>query len=182
MTSVSYYFKIAVLIHLLSKVNKEEKVINKINNWIDQILEKHSNERVSCECFSSQFKGFYPSEFLEKNYFVVVNQIPKPDFPELRQAGLGDFIDTDFVGTTYKNTYFIKKGQENNLALHFHELVHVLQWQNLGDLAFISRYMEEILKLGYKGAPLEKMAYELEDHFTKKNAPFSILNYVQQKI
>jgi len=157
-------------------------VLDKINDWIDQTLDDHSNERVSCECFSSQFKGFYPYEFLEKSYFVVVNQVPKPDFPELRQAGLGSFIDTDFGGITYKNIYFIKKGQENNLALHFHELVHVLQWQNLGALEFINRYMEEILKFGYEGAPLEKMAYALEDHFTKRTAPFSIPNYVLQQI
>ncbi len=109
-------------------------MLDKINNWIDQTLDDNSNERVSCECFS-QFKGFYTSEFLEKSYFVVVNQLPKPDFQELRQAGLGGFIDTDFGGITYKNTYFIKKRQENNLALHFHELVHVLQWKKLGALA-----------------------------------------------
>jgi hypothetical protein len=161
---------------------KGKKVLDKINGWIDQTLEDYSNERVSCECFSFQFKGFYSSEFLEKSYFIVVNQIPMPDFPELRQAGFGSFIDTDFCGITYKNTYFIKKGQENNLALHFHELVHVLQWQNLGVLVFINRYMEEILKFGYEDAPLEKMAYKLEEHFTKRNASFSISNYVQQKI
>lgn len=157
-------------------------MLDKINDWIDKTLDDNLNERVSCKCFSSQFKGFYLPEFLEKSYFVVVNKVPKPNFPELRQARLGGFIDTDFDGITYKNTCFIKKGQENNLALHFHELVHVLQWKNLGALAFINRYIEELLKFGYEGAPLEKMAYALEDHFTKKNTPFSVSNYVQEKI
>lgn len=157
-------------------------MLDKINDWIDQTLDDHSNEKVSCECFSSQFKGFYPSEFLEKSYFVVVNQVPMPDFPELRQAGLGDFIDADVYGITYKNIYFIKKGQENDLAIHFHELVHVLQWQILGAAKFIDRYMEEILIFGYENAPLENMANALEECFTKKTAPFNIPNYVLQKI
>lgn len=157
-------------------------MLDKINDWIDQTLEIHANDRISCKCLSSQFKGFYSTEFLEKSYFVVVNQIPKPDFIALRQSGLGDFIDMDASGTTYKNTYFIKQGQEDNLDIHFHELVHVLQWENLGSMGFISRYMEEILKFGYEGAPLEKMAYALENHFTKRREPFSISNYVQQKI
>ena len=102
-------------------------MIDKIEQWIDQTLINYSNKIVSCECLSPYFVGFYSSEFLSRSYFVIVEEIPKPDFPEIRQAGLGDFIDRDFEGITYKNTYFIKKGNETSLTLHFHELVHVLQ-------------------------------------------------------
>ena len=38
------------------------------------------------------------------SYFVVVDNIPKPNFPELREAGLDDFIDLEVNGITYKNT------------------------------------------------------------------------------
>lgn len=154
----------------------------KINDWIDQTLKNHSNQIASCECFSSQFDGFYPTEFLSNSYFVAVDRLPKPDFPELRQAGFGSFIDMDLEGITYKNTYFIKKGYESDIALHFHELVHVLQWQNLGALPFIQRYMEEVLRLGYRDAPLEKMAYDLQDHFSMRREPLSIPDYVKNKI
>jgi len=30
--------------------------------------------------------------------------LPKADFPELRQAGFGSFIDMDLEGITYKNS------------------------------------------------------------------------------
>lgn len=160
----------------------ENYVLNKINDWIDQTLKSYSNQKISCECFSSQFDGFYPTEFLSNSYYVAVDRLPKPDFPELRQAGFGGFIDMDLEGITYKNTYFIKKGYESNTALHFHELVHVLQWQYLGELPFIQRYMEEILRFDYRNAPLEKMAYDLQDHFSMRREPLSIPNYVQNKI
>jgi len=159
-----------------------KRMIDKINIWIDHTLKNHAGQAVSCESFSSQFKGFYSPEFLSKSYYVVVDKLPKPDFPELRAAGFGDFIDMDAVGITYKNTFFIKKGFEGNVDLHFHELVHVLQWQNLGALLFIERYMREISYFGYRNAPLEKMAYGLQEHFSVKKSKLDILSYVKNHI
>ncbi|MGZ5056335.1 MAG: hypothetical protein ACXWAT_15530 [Methylobacter sp.] len=157
-------------------------MLHKINSWIDQALNHYSEQIVSCERFCPQFNGFYPSEFLANSYFVIIDQLPKPDFPELRQAGFGGFIDMELEGITYKNTYFIKKGYESDVALHFHELVHVLQWQNLGALPFIQRYMEEILRFGYRNAPLEEMAYDLQSHFSMKRQPLNVPDYVQNNI
>lgn len=163
-------------------IPREKEVLDKIDAWIDQTLANHSHDMISCARFADSFKGFYPLTLLQKSFYVVVTQLPKPDFPELRQAGFGHLIDTDFNGITYKNTYFVKTGKENNLELHFHELVHVLQWQHLGAEAFIARYMDEILRYGYEDAPLEKMAFAFEDHFTKGGAPFDIPCHVQAKI
>lgn len=157
-------------------------MIEKLEQWIDQTLQDYSNEKKSCECFLTDFKGFYPAEFLSTSSFVVLDQIPKPDFPELRQAGFGDFIDMEAVGITYKNTYFVKKGDEKRLDLHFHELVHVLQWQFLGVQGFMSRYMDEITQYGYDKAPLEIMAYYLDGHFSSKGHIFSIPDYVKNNL
>jgi len=157
-------------------------MIKKIEQWIDQTLVDYSSEEKSCECFLSHFNGFYPPEFLSKSSFVVVEKIPKPNFSELRSEGLGDFIDMDVDAITYKNTYFIKKGNEDRIQLHFHELVHVLQWQYLGAEGFISRYIDEILRYGYDKAPLEIMAYTLDDLFSKKCKSFDMPSFVEQKI
>ena len=157
-------------------------MIDKINDWIDQTLKDYSSQRVSSEQFSSQFHGFYPAEFLSNSYFVVVDKLPRPDFPELRQAGFGNIIDMDAAGVTYKNTYFIKKVYENEITLHFHELVHVIQWEHLGAVGFIQRYMKEITRFGYRNAPLEKMAYGLQNHFSKGRQPINIPDYVNYKI
>lgn len=157
-------------------------MLEQIEQWIDATLESYSADKVSCEMLLPAFKGFYPEDFLKSSSYVVVDEVPKPNFPELRQEGLGGFIEMDHDGITYKNTYFIKKCYEINLALHFHELVHVLQWQLLGVPGFINRYIQEIKEYGYKNAPLEKMAYALDSHFSAKGDVLNVPAYVQQKI
>ena len=132
--------------------------------------------------FLTPFAGYYPKNFLSRSYYVVGDELPRIDLPELRKAGLGEFIDMDFIGITYKDTYFIKKGYENDLALHFHELVHVVQWQHLGTKTFIARYIDELKANGYAASPLEEMARTLENHFTIGERVLGIPEYVKENI
>ena len=37
----------------------------------------------------------------------------------------------NFDGITYLNTFFIKRDELRNEAVHFHELIHVIQWRFL---------------------------------------------------
>ena len=157
-------------------------MLNKIEQWVDQSNLDHENQRTSCKCFVDEFGGFYPVSFLENAYFVVVESIPKPDFPGLREIGLGGFIDMNVDGITYKNTYYILPHVEQNIRLHFHELVHVAQWRTLGAINFIQRYIEEIQNYGYAGAPLEKMAYGLDTYFYNGGESIDIPSYVSKKI
>ena len=157
-------------------------MLQKINEWIDQTIAAFSNQKQSCAKFTSEFSGFFSNEFLSNCYFVIVNEIPKPNFPELYQAGLGDFINMKMAGITYKNTYFIRSSSANDRSIHFHELVHVLQWEILGAEGFIQRYITEIQNYGYTSAPIEIMAYALQNHFVNNHTPINILEYVQQKL
>lgn len=156
--------------------------MERIEQWIDQLNIKYSEQRISCLKFSKEFKGFYRKSFLKEAYFVVVDDIPKPDFPELRQLGLGDFLDLSVDGITYKNTYYIKTSLANHLRLHFHELVHVAQWKHLGAINFIQRYINEIKTYGYRNIPLEEMAYSCDSHFSNGGEKIDIPSYVSQKI
>ncbi|MFC4876644.1 hypothetical protein [Microbulbifer halophilus] len=157
-------------------------MINRIEEWIDDTNQKYQSQRSSCSVLESAFAGFYPSQFLQDSYFVVVDDIPKPNFPELREMGLGDFIDRPINGITYKDTYYVDRNQANNLQLHFHELVHVSQWDFLGPADFISRYINEIQVHGYDSAPLEKMAYTLDNHYFTGGAALDVPSYVQSKM
>jgi len=158
----------------------ETSIPEKIEEWIDNTLLSFSNDKVCCECLTPYFNGFYPPGFLKESFFVVVDALPKPDFPELQKVGLGDFIDTDFNGITYKNHYFIRMGHHEDFGLHFHELVHVFQWRFLGAQSFIRRYVDEYLKYGYEKAPLEVMAYALESHYRSKGKAFDVPQYIQR--
>jgi hypothetical protein len=116
-------------------------MIQKIEDWIDETNVAFVAQRNSCSLFEALFDGFYSPDFLRKSYFVLVDDIPRPDFPELRQIGMGDFIDMSVAGITYKNTYYILRELEHDLNLHFHELVHAAQWNLLGTQNLINRYI-----------------------------------------
>ncbi len=157
-------------------------MIDKIEQWIHQTNSAHTEVRRSCSVFEAYFKGFYLPDFLETAFFVVTDEIPKPDFPELREVGLGDFIDMDVGGITYNDTYYVKQGAANELRLHFHELVHVLQWRELTPQGFIERYIREIQDFGYDKAPLENMAYALDGHYQNQGRPLNVEQYVRENL
>jgi hypothetical protein len=157
-------------------------VIEKLEQWIHQENSSDKDIRQSCSVFQEDFKGFYSPAFLETAFFVVTDEIPKPDFPELREAGLGAFIDMNVDGITYNDTYYVKQGAADELRLHFHELVHVLQWRELTPRGFIDRYLWEIQEYGYDEAPLEKMAYALDGHYQKGDRPLDVEQFVRDNL
>ena len=152
-------------------------MIDLLESWIDEINEAHKSDRHPCSVLQHQFGSYYRPELLRSSYFVVVNALPMPKMPELREAGLGDFIDNEdhFGGITYKDTYYLVPEAARDVGIHFHELVHVIQWRTLGARNFIQRYMEEIRRFGYsEKAPLEGMAYGLQRMFEKGVVPFDV--------
>lgn len=157
-------------------------MIDKIEQWIHQVNSSHKDVRHSCSVFGEHFRGFYSPDFLKTAFFVVTDKIPKPDFPELREAGLGDFIEMDVDGITYNDTYYVKQSAANELRLHFHELVHVIQWRELSPQGFIARYIREIRGVGYNEAPLEKMAYALDGHYQKQGRHLSVEQLVRESL
>ena len=157
-------------------------MLNKIAEWIHQVNTAHALQRQSCSVFQHAFEDFYSAEFLASAYFVVVDDIPKPDFAELRAAGFGAFMDMEAAGITYDDTYYVQRRFVEDRGLHFHELVHVLQWRYLQREGFIKRYMSEILRHGYQDAPLEIMAYQLDGHYRQGNPPLDVQAYVQQNL
>ncbi|KPL98284.1 hypothetical protein [Vibrio splendidus] len=153
-------------------------MLNKIEEWVNTTNARYSKQRQSCSQFSQDFSGFYSEDFLSNSYFVIVDSIPKPNFPELRQLGLGDFLDLEVQGITYKNTYYLVPSASQDLRLHFHELVHVAQWSYLGAIGFLERYISEVQRVGYGKAPLEKIAYAFDRHFVEGGQKIDVQNYI----
>ena len=76
-----------------------------------------------------------------------------------------EFERGDFTGVTYLNVFFLKRDQSRNEAIHFHELIHVMQWQILGPERFLYLYANGLERFGYRASPLEVMAYGAEAAF-----------------
>jgi hypothetical protein len=88
--------------------------------------------------------------------------------PPLSAFGLTQFSDwehTKYGGITYLDTYFVTPGLARDESLHFHELIHVLQWRLLGPELFIARYAAGLEQFGYRESPLEAMAYQAQARF-----------------
>ena len=97
--------------------------------------------------------------------------------PPLSAMGLDrfrSFEQMDAGGITYLNTYFIRADQSHAESLHFHELVHVIQWRLLGPERFLALYADGLERFGYRESPLEVMAYELQDRFEHGARAFSV--------
>jgi hypothetical protein len=106
----------------------------------------------------------YPRELLESTRLVITDQIC---YPPLDQLGLGEFKALNAMswgGITYNDIYFLRRDLASP-ALHFHELVHVVQYQRLGVDRFLWAYGLGLALHGYEDSPLEKMAYDLQLEF-----------------
>ncbi len=105
----------------------------------------------------------------------------KVPFPPLTDMGLREFRDMEnrqFDGITYKDTFFVNRLRQTE-SLHFHELIHVIQWERLGVDNFLLAYGAGLLS-GYRNSPLEQMAYSLQDGFSRGVLPPNVVEVVQQ--
>jgi hypothetical protein len=127
---------------------------------------------------------FFPPEILEQTKLLVLRgeRIQDPGFYTMaRMMGLKDLPSfSDVAAVTFVDV--IVSHLEFTNALLFHELVHVVQYAQLGVKEFGARYVSGFVSgAGYEGIPLEKNAYELEQRFhANPTQPFSVTDEVRQ--
>ena len=92
--------------------------------------------------------SYYSPEILSLAKVIVIDRVPVPPLSAMGLAEFAEFEQTSFDGITYKDTYFIRKDHAGDEFIHFHELVHVIQWRELGVEAFLLAYANGLLELG----------------------------------
>jgi hypothetical protein len=105
--------------------------------------------------------------------------------PPLSALGLSRFTQFergDFDGITYLDTFFLKRHRVADERLHFHELIHVIQWRLLGPASFLAAYADGLERFGYRESPLEMMAYDAEASFSQSPEIFDAEKLVAQKL
>lgn len=85
-----------------------------------------------------------------------------------------------FSGITFKDTFFIQRGLESEESLHFHELVHVVQWARLGIHKFLLAYGLGLHAFGYERSPLETMAFGLQQEFASGRPLSNLVQLIEQ--
>jgi len=146
-----------------------QKLYPVFGGWIDVTLSNNANEAESVTSLNfSRLSKYFKPHTLQTAKVVRLSCVPVPPF---RLLGLDKFTDSmpnDLDGITYKDTFFIKETKARDEALHFHELVHFVQWRKLGEKSFLFRYANELEAYGYLASPLEKMAYSMEEDFKRE--------------
>jgi hypothetical protein len=154
-----------------------------ILTWIQKTLADHAaSVRPIASLKFKRLPLYFPADFLEKAKVVYVHRVPTPPLSAIGLPQFSDFENMTAAGMTYLDTFFAHDVTRDHEALHFHELVHVVQWQTLGPKKFIAAYADGLERSGYRASPLEMMAYTLESVFQKSQSPFDVVAIVQEQL
>jgi len=113
---------------------------------------------------------------------VFVDKCPVPRLSAIGLSQFADFENMNASCITCFDTYFVLWQEAERESLHFHELVHVVQWQLLGAERFLALYADGLEKHGYRNSPLEAMAYHHEARFNTNAQPYSVEAAVRQQL
>ena len=133
--------------------------------WVEETVtqHRHQSEAVPVHLFP-QFAVCFHTETLSQTRVVKTEQLP---VPPLAKLGLSEFADFEHDGTTgyhaitLLNTYFIRPEFFSEEQVHFHELIHIVQWEYLKMDKFVLSYGIGLLQNGYWESPLEIIARNL---------------------
>ena len=125
---------------------------------------------------------YFTQKTLASAKVVLVDPLPIPPLSSMGLARFADFERGSFDGITYLDTFFLKPTQSSNEKMHFHELVHVIQWRLLGPDRFLFLYANGLECFGYRQSPLEAMAYDAEAAFASSTAIFNVEKMVAEKL
>jgi hypothetical protein len=136
------------------------KVYPLIAGWIKKTLAAHASAaRPVASLGFSRLPNYYDAQLLASSMVVLVPRVPMPPLSAMGLDRFREFEQMDAGGITYLNTYFVRADQSHSASLHFHELVHVLQWRLLGPGKFLALYADGLERFGYRKSPLERMAF-----------------------
>jgi hypothetical protein len=84
------------------------------------------------------------------------DRLPMPSDPSLQVAAIQTgLLGPGMVGLTLGHTVFVCRGHETRRLLA-HEFRHVFQYEQSGSIAeFLPVYLQQIVTVGYRNAPLE---------------------------
>jgi hypothetical protein len=147
-----------------------------VQNWIDELVKLSGPLALPVsELEFKRLRDFYSTETLQRARCVITNRIPVPPLTALGLPGFEDFEHGSPLGITYGDLYFVQAGSFGDESLHFHELVHTIQWNQLGPAKFLAEYALGYLRAGcYENNPLEQIAYSLQGRFETAERNFQV--------
>jgi hypothetical protein len=146
-----------------------------ILDWIQQTLDAHADDKRPVASFKfRRLPRYFSERLLNATTVVPTDRLPVPPLSALGLWEFADFESQPLSGITYRDTYFLQRSVASDESLHFHELVHVVQWQVLGPKDFLLLYAPGLAGHGYRRCPLEAMAFDHQRDFDADDAPYPV--------
>jgi len=154
-----------------------------IIGWIHQTLAAHAPmARTVASLGFRRLPKYFSSELLAYAKVVYIEAVPVPPLTKLGLNSFADFENMQATGITYLDTFFARNEAQGHEPLHFHELVHIVQWKLLGAKLFIAAYADGLERFGYRNSPLEVMAYNAQSAFENSQQPFDVEILVKNEL
>ena len=146
------------------------QLVSMVESYISESRAKFAAQAVPLTAGQRQtVQPFFPAEILDRVRLCVLRgtRVPNPSMYSMAKLmGIRNLPDfSDMAAITYVDV--VVSHEEFSDDLLFHELVHVVQYEQLGLKEFAARYVNGFIQGGsYEEIPLEKNAYALEGCFS----------------
>jgi len=151
--------------------------------WIHQTLSVHEKAAKAVGSLGfPRLSRYFGDELLTWAKVVVIDRVPMPPLSAMGLSRFAEYEHGDYEGITYLDTFFVKRRSAAAERLHFHELIHVIQWRLLGPEAFLATYAAGLETFGYRDSPLETMAYNAEASFCLSDQFFDAEKLVAEQL
>ena len=162
--------------------------VGEIVGWVaGYIADQRQTHRPGAEPLSAErgleLERFFSPEVLRSVRMIRGKATDPPFYRHLSARGIGNPPRfSAMAAVTFQDVVLHREALTPRLL--FHELVHAVQYRQLGLEGFAERYVNGFLRGGsYPGIPLEKQAYELEARFAARPAEgFSVEQDVTERI
>ena len=151
-----------------------------IEVWVSDLHAQHAAHSVQAsESGITRLRQYFPLSVLGHARVAIVDVIP---FPPVGALGLPEFeamAAMPMAGITFDHMYFLHRDHVHE-AIHFHELVHVVQWSALGVAAFLPTYALGFAQHGYEASPLESIAFDLQAKFERGDDLPRLVDFIRR--
>lgn len=152
-------------------------------DWIERTLDAHAaRARPVATLGLLRLPQYFSAGQLAAAKVVEVERVPVPPLSALGAPGFEEFETMQAAGITYLDTFFVDQRYAADESLHFHELIHIVQWRLLGPERFLADYAAGLTQFGYRDSPLEVMAYDAQALFDRDPVPFDAEFLVSQSL
>lgn len=177
--------------NLLELIRKLRSALPEVRGWIEDVMEKCKEQAVPVINLPfPNLEKVFPLDFLRKAKVVVVTgKVPFPPLSRMGLPELGEMENMPMDGITYVDTFFVNHLCQTE-SLHFHELVHIVQWERLGVENFLLAYGVGLMQSSnlyqtfeeiYRNSPLEQIAYTLQEGFDRGTLPAGVIDLIRRR-